>query len=138
MTMKRTICAACGLLLTALGAAAADDTIYRCGPTYQQAPCAGGQKVDADDDRSAGQRRDARSSAAAERRQASELAAERHAREKQAPAQQQPMGTWLKPDEAPASAPAGGKPNTPKKRTLGKPKAQDELPRYLGPPAPKA
>ncbi|HJV69576.1 hypothetical protein [Ideonella sp.] len=128
--------AGCLLLTWATAAGAADGTVYRCGPTYQQVPCTGGQAVDADDARSASQRRDARSAAAAERRQASELAAERHAREKLAPAQRQPMGLGLKPAEPPASAPASGKAK-PSKKKHHKPRPEDESPRYLAPPAAK-
>lgn len=135
MNMARHLGAAFLPLVLATAASAADGTVYRCGPTYQQVPCAGGQAIDADDPRSAGQRREARATAAAERRQAHELAAERRAREKQVPAQQQPMGLGLKPAEPPASAPASARPSTKSKR--GKPAPDGELPRYLAPPAAK-
>lgn len=135
MSVMRRLGAACLPLMLATAAGAADGTVYRCGPTYQQVPCAGGQAVDADDPRSAGQRRDARATASADRRKAHELAAERRAREKQVPAQQQPMGLGLKPAEPPASAPASAKTGTKKKR--GKSAPDNELPRYLAPPAAK-
>jgi hypothetical protein len=136
MSVMRRLGAACLTLMLATAAGAAEGTVYRCGPSYQQAPCAGGQAVDADDRRSAGQHRDARATAAAERRQARELAAERRAREKQVPAQQQPMGLGLKPSEPPASAPASAKAGPKKKQ--GKTKSDSELPRYLAPPATKS
>ncbi len=124
--------------LLAVGPAmAADAPVYRCGQTYQQLPCAGGQAVDATDERSPDQQRDARAAAAAERRQAAELAAERQAREKQTPLQRQPMGTGLKPATPPASAPAAAPTRHPKKKR-GKARPEDETPRYLAPAPPKS
>jgi hypothetical protein len=124
--------------LLAVGPAmAADAPVYRCGQTYQQLPCEGGQALDATDDRSADQRRDAQAAAAVARRQAAELAAERHAREKQAPLQRQPMGTGLKPVDPPASAPKASPTRHPKKKHA-KPRPEDETPRYLAPPPPKS
>jgi hypothetical protein len=122
--------------VAACGAHAAEGGVYRCGPAYQQTPCEGGQAVDAADARGADQRRDARQAAAADQRQANALVAERKAREKQPPAQQQPIGLGAKPAAAPASAPAAGGIQHPKKNhRKSKP---DESPRYLGPPASKS
>jgi len=99
---------ASGLLLLVLAATAhsADSPIYRCGQTYQQHPCEGGQAVKASDERTNDQRRGAEAAASAERRQANELTAERRDRERQTPMQGQPMVTGAKPAEPAASAPA--------------------------------
>jgi hypothetical protein len=91
------------IFLALLGAAhAADGAVYRCGQTYQQHPCEGGQVVDTTDRRTADQRRDAQSAAAAERRQASGLAAERREREKQAAPQPEPVVIGARPLPSPS------------------------------------
>ena len=68
------------LSLAALQATAAGP-IYRCGTSYSQVPCPDGKLVDAADPRSAAQRAEAQRIAARERRDASQLERERHARE---------------------------------------------------------
>lgn len=124
-------CISAALAASACAWAGDGNPIYRCGQTYQQVPCDGGQTVDAADPRSADQRRDARDAAAADRRQAANLAAERREREKQVAVQRQPMGTSLKTAERPASAP-GAEPPRPKKPHR-KERPEDELPRYMPP-----
>jgi len=127
-----------GLLLFALlGAAnAADGGVYRCGQTYQQLPCEGGQTVDATDPRTADQRRDAQAAASAERRHASGLAAERREREKLAAPQQEPVVIGARPSQAAASAPAAAPVKTTHKPKRKKPSHPDE-PRYSSPAAAK-
>lgn len=124
-----------GLLILALAGSAhgADGAVYRCGQTYQQRPCEGGQALDASDDRTAEQRREAELAAAAERRQAKELIAQRRAREKQTPVQAQPMVTGARPAEPAASAPAVKTTHKPKRK---KPRPPEE-PRYAAPASAK-
>jgi hypothetical protein len=132
MTTIRPI--ASGLLLFALAgmAQAADNGIYRCGQTYQQHPCDGGQAVDAGDGRTAEQRRDAESAAAAERRHASNLAAERREREKQVVPQPAPVVIGARPPQTAASAPAAAPAKTTHKPRHTKPSLPDE-PKYTSP-----
>jgi hypothetical protein len=129
---------ATGLLSFALlGAAqAAEGAVYRCGQTYQQHPCVGGQAVDAMDRRTADQRRDAQAAAAAERRQASDLAAERREREKQAAPQPEPVVIGARQLQAAASAPAPSAVKTTHKPKRKKPSRPEE-PRYAAPAAAK-
>ena len=131
---------ASGLLLLALAgtAGAAGSGIYRCGQTYQQQPCEGGQAVDANDARSAEQRRDAESAAAAERRQAGSLVAERREREKQVLPQPAPVVIGARPPQAGASAAAAEAVKTthkPRRKKLSRP----DDPKYATPaPAKKS
>jgi hypothetical protein len=128
-----------GLLLLALAGAtahAADGAIYRCGQTYQQHPCDGGQAVNASDPRSTDQRRDANAAAAAERRQAADLADERRDRERQVPKQAQPMVTGARPAEPAASAPPVKTTHKPKRRKPGRP--DSDAPRYATPASKKS
>jgi hypothetical protein len=130
----------CCLLALACGASMAGATeakVYRCGQAYQQVPCTTdtpGQAIDANDPRSAEQRQEARATAAADKRQAKTLAAERLQREKAIQPQQAPMVIGHKPAEPAASAPApsADKPH-PKKRK----KKAPEPDRYMPPPANK-
>jgi hypothetical protein len=124
-----------GLLMLALACSAhgADGAVYRCGQTYQQRLCEGGQPLDASDERTAEQRRDAQAAAAAERRQARELVAERRERERQTPVQAQPMVTGARPAEPVASAPPVKTTRKPKRK---KPSAPEE-PRYAAPASAK-
>lgn len=66
--------------LLATGPVAAAE-VYRCGQTYQQTPCAGGQAVRVDDPRDPSQQQDAARSAAREQALAERLRSERQARE---------------------------------------------------------
>lgn len=115
---------------------ATEAKVYRCGHTYQQVPCttdaAASQAIDANDPRSAEQRKEARAIAAADKRQAKTLMAERVQREKAARPQQEPMVIGQKPSEpaASASAPGDEKPH-PKKRK----KKTPEPDRYMAPPS---
>jgi hypothetical protein len=124
------------LLLAVVGATAhaADGAIYRCGQSYQQHPCDGGQAVNAGDARTTDQRRDANAAAAAERRQAAGLADERRDRERQMPKQAQPMVTGARPAEPAASAPPVKTTHKPKRKKPGWPDSDE--PRYTT-PAPK-
>jgi hypothetical protein len=133
--------ARCCLLALACGAgvaSASEAKVYRCGQTYQQAPCApgtAGQAIDADDPRSTEQRQDARAAAAADKRQARTLVAERRQREKETRPQQAPMIIGQRPPEpaAGASAPGTDKPQSKKRK-----KKAPEPDRYLPwPPADK-
>jgi hypothetical protein len=74
---------ACVALLLAT-AAAAEDTVYRCGTDgrqYSQTPCPSGTAVNVTDPRTADQRRDARSASSRDARMAQELAQERRIRD---------------------------------------------------------
>lgn len=125
---------ALGLLLAA-AQAPAQQAVYRCGQTYQQDPCppGQGQAVEVSDKRTPEQRQDARAAAAAETRQARELAAERKAREKAATPQTAPMGISApRPDDAASAAQSSGKAGKRKKK---KSKTDDDNPRYWSPPA---
>lgn len=127
---------ALGLLLAA-AQASAQQAVYRCGQTYQQAPCAPGQgqKVEVEDERTADQRQGARAAAAAETRQARELAAERRAREKAIAPQTAPMGISApRPDDAASAAER----QAASKRKKKKSKGDDDNPRYWSPAAAKS
>ncbi|MBT9596356.1 MAG: hypothetical protein IV094_10265 [Vitreoscilla sp.] len=130
--MKAPLAAA---LILACMAPAGAATVYRCGQTYQQVPCAGASAVEVADPRSADQRKGAREAAEADRRQAKELAAERREREKAATPQREPMGILIKQPDEPASASAAGtsKPK-PGKKGQRKAKPDTDLPRYVAPP----
>ncbi|MFZ5548289.1 MAG: hypothetical protein ACOZJX_06300 [Pseudomonadota bacterium] len=124
-------------LSLAAAQAPAQQAVYRCGQTYQQEPCATGQgqAVEVADKRTPEQRQDARSAAAAETRQARELAAERKAREKALTPQTAPMGISApRPDDAASAAQSSGKTGKRKKK---KSKGDDENPRYWSAPAAK-
>jgi hypothetical protein len=58
--------------------------IYRCGQTYQQSPCPGGQLIDSADPRTAAQRSEARRVSEREKRLAARMERERLATEKAA------------------------------------------------------
>jgi hypothetical protein len=121
---------ACGAGVTWGG----NQKVYRCGQTYQQVPCATdttGQAVDAQDPRNAEQRKAARASAAADKRQAKTLATERVQREKAIQPQQAPLVIGQKPAEPAASAPTPGadKPHSKKRKNKA-----PEPDRYVAPP----
>jgi hypothetical protein len=76
------------LVLLASAAGAQTGTVWRCGAdgrSYSDAPCAGGQLLDAGDARSDEQRRDAQALAVRERKLADRLRQERIVREQAAP-----------------------------------------------------
>jgi hypothetical protein len=56
--------------------------IYRCGQTYQQSPCPGGQLIDSADPRTAAQRAEARRTSEREKKLAARMERERLAKEK--------------------------------------------------------
>lgn len=79
-----------GLLVLALsagvGAGAAGQTVWRCGPDgrgYQQQPCDGGRSVDVADPRSAADVAEARALQSRERRLVNTLVAERRTRDRE-------------------------------------------------------
>lgn len=122
---------ALGLLLAA-AQASAQSSVYRCGQTYQQSPCAAGQgqAVEVADTRTPAQRQEARAAANADSRQARELAAERKARDKAIRPQTAPMGIAApRADEAASAA------DSSKRRK--KNKKDDDNPRYWSAPASK-
>ena len=93
-------------LCLALGVpfASAQPAVYRCGQSYQQAPCAQGLPVAVDDARSESQRREAQAAARDEARLGTLLERERMARERQA----RPLaatGIGVQASAASASAP---------------------------------
>lgn len=79
---------------------AAQAEVYRCGSTYQDSPCPGGRTVDADDARSPQERAAALERHRAERAQANQLRAERHAQERRQPTATAPAGIAVRqPDD---------------------------------------
>lgn len=96
---------AAGAQQPAAPAAAGSTTVYRCGNgSYTSSPCPGGVRVDAADPRSAAQQRDARAAAAADKRLAEQLAAERRARDREVAGQKAVSVGPAAPAAAPASA----------------------------------
>ena len=93
-------------LCIALGApfVSAQPAVYRCGQSYQQAPCAQGRPVAVDDTRSEAQRREAQAAARDEARLGNHLERERLARERQTHPQST-VGIGAKASAAGASAP---------------------------------
>jgi hypothetical protein len=88
----------------------AASTVYRCGQTYQQAPCAEGKAVDVDDARSAEQLRDRHAATATDKRLAKELEADRQARDKAIHPQTKVAGIAAPSSALPASTPSSGNP----------------------------
>jgi hypothetical protein len=84
-----------------VSAQTAGPAVYRCGSSYSSTPCPGGNAVLTDDTRSAAQQREAEALKRREAALAEQLAAERHAREREAAAQ---PAVGIGP-EAAASAP---------------------------------
>ena len=125
---------AASLILASMASAGAT-TVYRCGQTYQQVPCAGASAVEVADPRSADQRKSAREAAEADRRQAKDMAAERREHEKTATSQRAPMGILVKPADEPASSAVADAKPKPGKRGHRKDKPDTDLPRYVAPPA---
>jgi hypothetical protein len=108
-------------LCLVLGAplASAQPAVYRCGQSYQQAPCAQGRPIAVEDARSESQRREAQAAARDEARLGTRLERERLARERQT----RPLaaiGIGAQASAASASAPVKAKAKA-KKR--GKPGA---------------
>ena len=92
--------------------ASAQPAVYRCGQSYQQAPCAQGRPVAVDDTRSESQRREAQAAARDEAKLGTRLERERLARERQT----HPLaaaGIGVQASAASASAPKA----RPKKRS---------------------
>jgi hypothetical protein len=111
--MKRALVAL--LLSVGVSLAFAAAPIYRCGGpdgrTYSQAPCAGGQLIDAADPRSDAQRVEAQRVTARERKVANELERERRAQEAaQEPASATGFNGRPAPAETAAPQRARGKP----------------------------
>lgn len=65
------------LAAATLSAVHAQDTVYRCGSTYSQAPCPNAKQVEVGDSRSAAQHSEARRVADDERRLAADMRRER-------------------------------------------------------------
>lgn len=91
------------LLLAALALAATDasgQTVFRCGNSYAQQPCAGGSAVDASDPRSPDQAAVAGKVAAGDAKRAEALEKARLAQEKNAP-KALVIGPQAKPEDPP-------------------------------------
>ena len=106
------------LLLTGAAADAAGPKVCRCGPDgriYSQTPCKDGYEVNADDQRSAEQRKAALDTVKREEKLADKMTREREAKE--AAAAKQVAGSFdkAKPPAAAASAPKAKKKRAPKK-----------------------
>ncbi|MBX3588878.1 MAG: hypothetical protein KF796_19785 [Ramlibacter sp.] len=136
--MKKLQIASVLIALSALGASASAQNAYKCGNTYSQAPCAGGQVVQAQDERTAQQRSDTRSAAQRDAQAAAAMEKERLRQEAQAapayipPTRAQPeaeparpvMTKPKKPAYFTAIAPDGAK--AAKKKKTAKKKAPKE------------
>ena len=85
-SLKPLALTALALLLTGSGAGA-QQTVYRCGNSYSQSPCAHGVAVQTDDPRTEAQRAAAREGLAHDKALAKEMGAARHKDEAQAMAQ---------------------------------------------------
>ncbi|MBX3655227.1 MAG: hypothetical protein KF686_13675 [Ramlibacter sp.] len=83
----------------ALQAGAIAQNAYKCGNTYSQAPCAGGQVVDTQDERTAQQRADTRSAAQRDAKTAAAMEKDRLRQEAQA------APAYIPPTRAPADPP---------------------------------
>lgn len=121
--------ATCAGLLA--GAAAAQTTVYRCGPdgrSYSQTPCADGRPLTVEDPRSASQQRAARAVAESEARNAQRLRDERLRRESAA---RRDVAIGIGPEPAGAAASAS---LARKSRARAKAPAD---PVFVGPPAPR-
>jgi hypothetical protein len=108
--------------------AAGAQTVWRCGNSYSQVPCAGGTQVSAADKRSSTDSVKATSVAQADMKLADKMEKERLAREKNAPkaliiGPQTPVKPAVeskpvkKPEQFVASSPAPKKPAAKKKKT---------------------
>ncbi len=93
------------LALSPAAPAAGNNTVYRCGQTYQQTPCPAGQAVNVADERDASQQADAKRAQAADKALAKDLAAERRERDKSAKPQTHAAGVALSPGPAASAAP---------------------------------
>jgi hypothetical protein len=98
---------AAGVALLALGASSAHaGTIFRCGASYSQAPCANGSTIEIEASVTAAQRADARAVAAREKQLAADMVRERRERES---ALRPAMATSLSPAPAAATASAAAR-----------------------------
>ncbi|MES2227153.1 MAG: hypothetical protein V4540_05235 [Pseudomonadota bacterium] len=105
------------LLLCLMTSLASAQSIYRCGNSYSESPCAeGGRVVDATDTRSPAQLAEARRVAADERRFAAELRRDRLADEKAL----KPSGATSLSGPVPATSALATVPHHPKKRARTK------------------
>ncbi len=100
--------------------------VFRCGNSYSDAPCPGGQAVAADDARSAAQQRQAQQVKQRDAALAAQLASERRAREQAAVGQR---AAGIGPLAADAAKPAKPAASAPKPRPIKKAK-----PRPVKPP----
>ncbi len=104
---------------------AASQKVFRCGPegkTYSQTPCKDGYEVNADDQRSAEQRKAAEDNVKREAKMADKMAREREAKEAAA-AKQGPTIIGKAP-VAPRLAASAGSTGTAKAKPANKPAAQ--------------
>ena len=102
IVLRCTLTGSLALMLAAQPGRAAE--VYRCGPTYQQTPCAGGQALKLDDHRDAAQQQAARDVAAQEQQRAQHLAQERHQREAAPGVERARRGAAASRRSAPAAA----------------------------------
>jgi hypothetical protein len=86
------------LALTGLSAGAVP--IYRCGKTYSQIPCAGGEAIDASDSRSAAQRTEAQRASERDKRLGIEMEHDRLDRQARTPRLAAGFDTLPRPAES--------------------------------------
>jgi len=112
------------LALTCLPALAQAQKIYRCGNSYSQVPCPGGSTVEADDSRTAAQRKQHETSVQNERRTADAMEKDRLKQEAAAARAAQQA------EKAASAKPAAQKPASVQKKH---PPSKDKLPAYAAP-----
>lgn len=129
--MNRLRLAALAWLLAAVLAAPAAQNVYRCANgSYSATPCEGGTAIDAADNRSGEQRREATDAARRDAALADRMAAERRARERQAaPTRAANVGPAAAAPKPPASAAR----HHPKKKTQRTAAAAADDPRVSAP-----
>lgn len=118
------------ILLLSLTATAKAQTVYRCGNSYSQQPCPGGNAVDATDPRSPEQQKAAQQGARHERRVADALEKQRIKEEEAA------VRAAQQADQAQRAAVAKAS-RKPAPEKAGNQHAKNKLPAYKAQPAPK-
>lgn len=128
--MKPLLLAIILIASNAMMARAGTQETYKCGNSYSQTPCPGGQKVETDDTRSAEQKAQTRAAAGRDAKAASAMEKERIAKDsKAAPAYVAPVRETTPPTE---SKPVITKPKKPAYFTAvepAKPKDPKEKPK---------
>ena len=118
------------VVLLCLATATSAQTVYRCGNSYSQQPCPGGNAVDTSDPRSPEQQKAAQQGAQHERRVADALEKQRVKEEEAA------VRAAQQADQAQRAAAAKAS-RKPKPEKTGNQHAKNKIPAYKAQPAPK-